>query len=187
MRERSMCVCISWSIPELHQRALELNRMERYNIEYRIKWYYLVERERECCGNGGRPSQFSFKSIMYICGYCVVIIVFGINKTDIHKIIMSLSMLPRSSIRREMKSRARAPALPRSRNIFSFNWLLQFQHSTHSKCFISGDGGCCCCYSLSIRLWIISDHFQPPGQCISGKVLLSHSMMLSLCSLWARM
>lgn len=40
-----------------------------------------------------RPSRFSFKSIMYICVYCVVIIVFGINKTDIHKIIMSLSML----------------------------------------------------------------------------------------------
>lgn len=109
MRERSMCVCVYIL---KHQRALELNRMERHNIEYRIKWYYLVERERECCGNGGRPSQFSFKSIMYICVYCVVIIVFGINKTDIHKIIMSLSMLPRSSIRRELKSRARPLALP---------------------------------------------------------------------------
>lgn len=46
--------------------------------------------------NQAEPTQFSFKSIMYICVYCVVIIVFGINKTDIHKIIMSLSILPRA-------------------------------------------------------------------------------------------
>lgn len=46
--------------------------------------------------NQAEPTRFSFKSIMYICVYCVVIIVFGINKTDIHKIIMSLSILPRA-------------------------------------------------------------------------------------------